>query len=120
MRTLFLLLLSVGFGFAQPFLVCTPVPKTDPSMPITNYTLTGLLAAPLTVPATINADGSAQLHLDIAKANAGLPLANGSYTVSVSATNARGAGAASAPFTFTLPYPANLPGAPGSLSLSPL
>jgi hypothetical protein len=87
-------------------------------MPITSYTITGLSAAPLTVPATINADGSAQLHLDIAKVNAGLPLVNGTYTATAAATNARGTGAASAPFTFTLPYPANLPGAPGSLSLS--
>jgi hypothetical protein len=120
MRTLLLLLLSAGFGFAQPFIVCNPVPKTDPSMPITSYTLTGLLAAPLTVPATINADGSAQLHLDLSKANAGLPLANGTYTITATATNARGTGLASGPFTFPFTYPANLPGAPGSLSLSPL
>jgi hypothetical protein len=119
MRTLFLLLLSACFALAQPFLVCAPVAKTDPSMPILTYTVTGLLAAPVTVPATINADGSAQLHLDLSKANNGLALANGTYTATATATNARGAGPASAPFTFPFTYPASLPGAPGSLSLSP-
>ncbi len=118
MRTLFLLLLSAGFALAQPFINCSPVPKTDLSMPITSYTVTGLLAAPLTVPATINVDGSAQLHLDLSKVNAGLPLANGTYTITATATNARGTGPASVPFTFPFTYPANLPGAPASLSLS--
>ena len=119
MKTLLFLLLSVGIASAQPFLISNSVPKTDPSMPIISYTITGLLATPLTVPATINADGSAQLHLNLATVAAGAPLANGPYTLSVFATNQRGLGAASVPFTFTSPYPASLPGAP-SISLSPL
>ena len=119
MKTLLLLLLTTALAMAQPFLVCTPVAKTDPSMPLTSYTVTGLSSTPLVVPATINADGSAQLHLDLAKAGAaGAALANGPYTVTVAATNARGAGLATGPFPFSLPYPVATPGVPGSISLS--
>lgn len=105
----------VGAAQASPFLVCNPVPATDPSVvgvaSLWTYSLTGLGAAPIIVPAQINADGSVQLHYDLSG------LANGSYTVTATAT-VTGKGLASppsAPFTFSFAVPA----VPTSLSVSP-
>jgi hypothetical protein len=93
---------------ASPFLVCTPVPATSPQP--TSYTIQGLPAVNVAVPATKNADGSVQLHYDLTG------LAVGSYTVTATATNLWGTSPASVPFTFS----SALPAAPMSLSVSPL
>lgn len=82
------------------------------------YTVTGLSATPLIVPATINSDGSAQLHLDLSTVAKGLALANGPYTVTAIANNAQGSSAVSPPFSFSIPFPTVVPGSPGVLSLS--
>ena len=113
-----ILLLIAQSALAQPFLVCAPTPKASVWMPILSYTITGLGTAPITVPATINTDGSAQLHLDLSTVLKGQPLTNGVYTVTATATNAQGASVASPPFSFSIPYPSVIPPAPGILSLS--
>jgi hypothetical protein len=109
------MLFVAGSVQASPFLVCNPVPATDPSVvgvsSLWTYSLSGLGPAPVVVPAQINSDGSVQLHYDLAG------LANGSYTVTAIATlTGKGlASPSSAPFTFSFAVPA----APTSLLVSP-
>lgn len=107
MKALLILLLSCISAVAAPFLVCNSVPATG-QQPI-SYTIQGLPAINVVVPATTNTDGSVQLHYDLAT------LVNGTYTVTATATTLWGTSAASAPFTFSKA----LPVAPLSLSVSP-
>jgi len=109
MKKLLPLLLFPVSVYASPFLACNSVPATDPTAPILSYTIQGLPAVNLSVPATVNTDGSFQLHYDLG------PLANGSYTVTAVAVNQWGASAASSPFLFSKV----LPGAPAGLKLAP-
>lgn len=110
-----LILLSILLAsriYASPFLVCTPVPaSTGTSVQPTSYTISGLSAS-VTTAATVNPDGSVQLHYDLAA------VPNGTYTVTVTAANSAGTSAPSAPFTFTLPL-SEIPASPNGLSLSP-
>lgn len=64
------------------------------------FVISGLASSPITTGAQINADGSAQLHYDLAGT------AFGNYTVTVVAVNSSGGTSSpSAPFTFTLGSP---------------
>jgi hypothetical protein len=97
---------------AEPFLVCDPYPfdSSSPWLNPTSFVIAGLTASPISVPAQINADGSAQLHYDLIDA----PF--GSYTVTVTAVNSSGGiSSPSSPFTFILGNP--IP--PNNLRLSP-
>jgi len=113
MKTLFLILLSLAnVAFASPFLVCDPVPAVtgQQSLNVVSYVVTGLTANPISTPAQVNADGSQQLHYDLATTP------NGSYTVTANAVNGLGLeGPASDPFTFTV----GLPIKPMGLRISP-
>jgi hypothetical protein len=116
MKALFVLfaMICTAIGaFAQPFLVCSKVLATDPTQPVTSYTVTGLGTLPITVPAFVNSDKSTQLHLDLSLVplgsfTAGLP--NGIETVTATATNMWGTSAASVPFTFTKSLPVTVTG----------
>ena len=96
---------------ASPFLVADAVtPASDPNLNPVAYVLTGLATNPISVQATQNADGTLQLHYDLAT------LVNGSYTVTATAVNIFGnASAPSAPLTFTK----GAPGTPTNLRISP-
>jgi hypothetical protein len=112
-KLLVLLLLICGPLLAAPFLVCTPVPAGTGANPQpASYTVTGIGTGSITTPATVNADGSVQLHYDLGTTP------NGTYTVTATDTNSAGTSAASAPFTFSLPFVVT-PAVPQGLSLSP-
>jgi hypothetical protein len=108
-------LLSIFFASmaqATPFLVCDAVtPASDPNLNPVSYVLSGLSTNPITTTVTQNADGTLQLHYDLAT------LANGLYTVSAVAVNASGnVSPSSAPLTFTKGSPAS----PANLRISPI
>jgi hypothetical protein len=109
---LVLLLGLANAAKAEPFLVCDPYPfdSSSPWLNPSSFIIAGLTASPISVPAQINADGSAQLHYDLIDA----PF--GSYTVTVTAVNTSGGiSSPSSPFTFILGNP--IP--PSNLHLSP-
>jgi hypothetical protein len=111
---LLMLLYSLVYTFAlhaSPFLVADAVtPASDPNLNPVSYVLTGLGTSPVSTPAVQNANGTLQLHYDLAT------LANGSYTVSAAAINVFGnSSAESAPLTFTK----GAPGTPTNLRISP-
>ena len=110
---LYLLLVTTTISVkAAPFLVCDPVAPVagQQSLNVVSYVVTGLGANPITSAAQVNADGSQQLHLDLATTP------NGSYTVQAAAVNGLGLeGPFSVPFTFTV----GLPAAPTGLRISP-
>jgi hypothetical protein len=89
-------------AWGSPFLVCDPYPAgLDASTKPVSFVVTGLSGTPLSVPATINADSTIQLHYDLST------LAHGSYTVTASAVNVfGGVSGASDPFSFTSGVPA--------------
>jgi hypothetical protein len=94
---------------AAPFLVCDPYPKATSSLQaVSKFTVTGLGASAITVPATVNSDGTQVLHYDLSA------LPNGTYTVTAAAVNGFGGSAVSAPFTFT----SGIPSTPTNISLS--
>jgi hypothetical protein len=112
MKTLFFLLLLTGLARATPFLVCDPVPgNLDQFTKPVSYVITGLSSSPITTPATVNADGTIQLHYDLAS------LPHGSYSVTAAAVNSLGGVGPSStpPFAFTN----GLPAAPTTLRLVP-
>ena len=112
MKILLVILLLLALRVqATPFLVADAVtPASDPNLNPVSYVLTGLATNPISVPATQNADGTLQLHYDLAT------LVNGSYTVTATAVNIFGnTSAASAPFSFTKGAPA----VPSNLRISP-
>ena len=111
MKTLLFVLLLAGRLAASPFLVCDPFPpNADMGLNVTTFVLTGISAGPISVQATINADGTQFLHYDVGS------LQNGTYTVTASALNGYlKESPASAPFTFTIGVPAT----PTGIRLSP-
>src|ERR1700746_17709 len=111
MKTLLILLCLAAHAMAAPFLVCDPVPaQTQQNLNVVSYMITGLSSNPISAQAIVNADGSQQLHYDLAAT------ANGSYTVTAAAINGLGLeGPASAPCTFTV----GLPAKPTGLRISP-
>ena len=107
---------AIIFGVAwaalgSPFLVCDPYPAgLDQASRPTSFVLTGLAQNPISTPATVNADGTVQLHYDLAT------LGNGNYTVTASAVNALGGiSPASLPFGFIR----GVPSVPTNLRLVP-
>jgi hypothetical protein len=106
----FLLTLAIS-AKAAPFLVCDPYAvQTDPNLIPVSFNLTGVAAQPVSVPVTTNADGTKQLHYDLAN------LGNGTYTVTAAAVNVfGGTSPAGTPFTFTKGVPAT----PTNLRISP-
>jgi hypothetical protein len=107
-----LLLALAKVATATPFLICDPYPfdSNSPWLNPTTFIIAGLTASPFSVPASINADGSAQLHFDLSN----VPF--GSYTVTAAAVNTSGGiSSPSLPFTFILGNP--IP--PNNLRLSP-
>ena len=107
---------AIIFGVAQavlgsPFLVCDPYPAAlDQSTKPVSFILTGLAQTPISTPATINQDGTIQLHYDLQR------LAHGTYTLTASAVNVfGGVSGASDPFSFT----SGVPGVPGNLRIVP-
>ena len=111
MKTLLTFLYLAGHAVAAPFLVCDPVPaQTQQNLNVVSYVITGLSSNPISTQAIVNADGSQQLHYDLAAT------ANGSYTVTAAAINGLGLeGPPSDPFTFTV----GLPAKPTGLRISP-
>ena len=113
MKTLILIFFSliVQAAHGAPYLVCDPVPaQTQQNLNVVSYVIMGLSSNPISTQAIINADGSQQLHYDLAT------IANGSYTVTAAAINGLGLeGPASDPFTFTV----GLPTKPTGLRISP-
>jgi hypothetical protein len=113
MRTALLLsLVALALSaHAAPFLVCDPYPvQTDTNLIPVSFNLTGIAAQPISTPATTNADGTKQLHYDLAT------LGNGTYTVTAAAVNVfGGTSPAGSPFTFTKGVPAT----PTNLRISP-
>ena len=112
MRTFAFLLLLTSRIAAAPFLVCDPVPANtgNQGLNVVSYVITGLATTNINVQATINADGSQQLHYDVGA------LANGNYTITVAAVNGYAQESAfTAPFAFTIGAPAT----PMGLRLSP-
>jgi hypothetical protein len=112
MKTLLASLLLFALRIqATPFLVADAVtPASDPNLNPVSYVLTGLATNPISVPATQNADGTLQLHYDLAT------LVNGSYTVTATAVNIFGnTSAASVPFSFVK----GAPGTPTNLRITP-
>lgn len=106
MRALALALAVLAMaGCAAPFLVSDPYPATGPQPD--QFLVTVGTAAPVTVPATKNADGTAYLKWDVGS------IGTGPKTVTAKAKNAWGESAASAPFSFT----AGAPGAAAGLRL---
>ena len=96
MKWLALFLALVGIAHGTPFLSCDPYPAglDQASRPV-SFVLTGLAPRPISTPATVNADGTIQLHYDLAT------LSPGNYTVAASAVNALGGiSPASLPFRF--------------------
>ena len=106
-----LLLFSSALAHAAPFLVADAVAvASDPNLNPVSYVLTGLSTSAISVAAAQNADGTLQLHYDLAT------LPNGSYTVTATAVNIFGnTSAPSAPLTFTK----GAPGTPTNLRISP-
>jgi hypothetical protein len=101
-----------GPVLASPFLVCDPVPGSlDQFTKPVSYVITGLSSTPLSTPATVNSDGTVQLHYDLAQ------LPHGTYSVTAAAVNSLGGvgPASEPPFSFTN----GLPAAPTSLRLVP-
>lgn len=98
------LLTMCDIGIAAPFLVSDPYPKAGPQPD--SFTVQLDSTAPLTVPATVNADGSKQLRMDVGP----LGITNGSHMFTVKAVALSGvSAAANFPFTWALPdTPANL------------
>lgn len=96
MKLLALFLVSAGIAYSTPFLVCDPYPAgLDQATRPVSFVLTGLSPNPLSVPATVNSDGTVQLRYDLAT------LSNGNYTVVASAVNGLGGiSPASLPFVF--------------------
>ena len=94
MLSFILWLFTVGLAYASPFLVCDPIQAgADQFTKPASYILTGLGANPISTPATVNADGSVQLHYDLVN------LQNGTYTVTAAAVSAvGGVSPASSPF----------------------
>ncbi len=82
---------------AAPFLVCDPYPSSGPQP--TEFLVTVGTAAPVTVPATRQTDGSVILKRDVAG------IGTGAKTVTAKAKNAWGESAASAPFSFVAGAP---------------
>jgi hypothetical protein len=113
MRTLFLtVFMASGIASASPFLVCDPVSGSlDQFTKPVSYVITGLSGTPISTPATVNTDGTVQLHYDLGS------LPHGSYSVSAAAVNSLGGVGPSStpPFTFTN----GLPAAPTTLRLVP-
>lgn len=109
--SLIILLMLAPIASAAPFLTCDPYPvQTDPNLIPVSFNLTGLSAQPINTPVTTNADGTKQLHYDLAT------LGHGTFTVAASAVNIfGGVSPASAPFTFT----DGLPATPTGLRISP-
>jgi uncharacterized membrane protein len=111
MVIVFLGLLSALAARAAPFLVCDAItPSSDPALNPVSYTISGLASSPVSTPATQNADGTIQLHYDLAS------LANGNYTVSAAAVNTFGA---ASPLSATLTFTKGAPGTPQNLRISP-
>ena len=111
-RVLIALLLSTAALSATPFLVCDPYPSgQDQFMTPVSFNVTGLSAQPISVPATINADGTRQLHYDVGN------LGNGSFTVSAAAVNVFGG---TSPESSTFSFTKGVPVSPTGLKLSPL
>lgn len=111
MRATVLFLLLVIRVMASPFLVCDPYPAglSQAVMPV-SFILKGLSANPISTPATINQDGTIQLHYDLGS------LSNGTYTVIADAVNVfGGVSPDSGPFVFTNGVPA----APSNLRIVP-
>ena len=99
---LVLILYPLSRLYASPFLTADPYPAglSSATMPI-NFILKGLSANPITTPATVNPDGTIQLHYDLSS------LGNGTYTIIADAVNVfGGVSPDSAPFTFTVGVPA--------------
>jgi hypothetical protein len=95
------------------FLICDSYLESDPAKP-DSFVISGFLS-PVTTPATVNADGSVELHYDLT------PEPNGSYTVTVEASLKGVLSAGSAAFTFTLPVvvtPPLVPGVPQNVRIS--
>jgi hypothetical protein len=103
------------------FLVCAPYLATDPAKP-DSFIVNGLGPAPVppatsippvTTPATVNSDGTVELHYDLTSTP------DGTYTVTVEASLAGTVSKGSASFTFTLPVPPPLvPNVPQGIALS--
>jgi hypothetical protein len=106
----FLLTLAIS-AKAAPFLVCDPYAvQTDTNLIPVSFNLSGIAVQPISVPVTTNADGTKQLHYDLAN------LSNGTYTVTAAAVNVfGGTSPAGSPFTFTKGVPAT----PTNLRISP-
>lgn len=102
-------LLLGGSVWASPFLVADPYPVgLDQSSKPVSFILKGLGASPISIPATVNSDGTVQLRYDLAA------LPNGNYTVIADAVNQfGGVSLDSAPFTFTR----GIPNAPINLKI---
>jgi hypothetical protein len=99
MRTLLVVACLAGSEMAasaSPFLVCDPVPgNLDQFTKPVSYVITGLSGTPLSTPATVNQDGTVQLHYDLSA------LGNGTYTVTAAAVNVLGGvSPATGPFLF--------------------
>lgn len=112
MKTLLVLLLTTAAASASPFLVCDPVSGSlDQFTKPASYVITGLSSTPISTAATVNADGTVQLHYDLAQ------LPHGTYSVTAAAVNSLGGvGPESAPpFSFT----SGLPAAPTTLRIVP-
>ena len=107
-----LLLTTAAAAEATPFLVCDPYPSgQDQFMTPVSFNVTGIGANPISVPATINVDGTRQLHYDVGT------LGNGNFTVTAAAVNVfGGTSPESSPFSFTK----GVPTGPTGLKLSPL
>src|SRR5262245_18891921 len=114
MRTFLLILLGVISASAAPFLTCDPYPiQTEAGLNVGQFVISGLAATNLTVPATINPDGTQFLHYDLALS----VLTNGTkYSISVVAVN--GYGGISDPST--LLFTKGVPAPPSSLRISPI
>lgn len=114
MRTLFLLLLSVGTAFAAPFLTCNPYPaNADSGQNIVSFVITFTSPTglnPVTVQAQVGAGGAQYLYYDLST------LGNSSYTVTAAAVNGYALESPqSSPFTFAK----GIPSAPSGLTIVP-
>lgn len=105
------LIVIAQVSLGSPFLVCDPYPAglDQSTMPV-NFILKGLSSNPIVTPATVNQDGTIQLHYDLSQ------LAHGSYTVIADAVNIfGGVSPDSLPFQFT----SGVPGVPTTLRIVP-
>ena len=94
-----LIMLPLCAFAAGPYLVCDPYPAS--AVQPTGFTCTFDALAPTPIPISTNADGSVQMHFDLAALN----LTNGNHTVKCSAQDAWGSSGDSAPFAFTKGVP---------------